>query len=72
MKVGLALVCLGAVIDVAYHLVTDTPGAGHGPVAFTGHLVTLVGMVVTMFGLLGAAFKHRPVEARPTTKGQIR
>ena len=63
---------LAAVIDVAYHVITDAPGAGHGPVALTGHLVTLVGMVVTMFGLLGAALKRRPVQACPTTKGQTR
>jgi hypothetical protein len=70
MRVGLWLAALGAVIDISYHLVTDAPGMGHGPVAFAGHLITLLGMVVTMFGLFGAAFKRRPVEVKPTTKGQ--
>lgn len=70
MRAGLGLAVLGAVVDVGYHLVTDAPGMGHGPVAFIGHTTTLVGMVVTMFGLFGAAFRRRPVEAKPTKKGE--
>ena len=72
MRAGLSLAAIGAVVDIGYHLATEAPGMGHGPVAFTGHLITLLGMVVTMFGLFGAAFKRRPVEAKPTTKGQQR
>lgn len=72
MRAGLGLAVLGAVIDVGYHLVTDVPGMGHGSVAFIGHTTTFVGMVVTMLGLLGAAFKRRPVEAKPTEKGESR
>jgi hypothetical protein len=70
MQVGLGLAALGAAIDIGYHLGTDTPGMGHGSVAFIGHLTTLAGMVVTMLGLFGAAFKRRPLEAQPPTKGQ--
>ena len=70
MRVGLGLAVLGAVIDVGYHLVTDAPGMGHGSVAFLGHTTTLVGMVVTMLGLFGAALKRRPIEAKPTKKGE--
>ena len=70
MRVGLAGAALGAMIDLGYHLMTDAPGMGHGSVAFVGHLTTLVGMVVTMIGLAGTAFKRRPLEAQPTTKGQ--
>lgn len=72
MSTGIAMACLGAAVDIAYHLITDAPGAGHGTVALTGHLVTLLGMVITIFGLLGAAFRRRPVYVRPTTKGQTR
>jgi hypothetical protein len=72
MRAGLGLALLGAVVDIGYHLGTDTPGMGHGSIAFIGHTVTLVGMVVTMLGLIGAAFKHRPVEAKPTKKGESR
>ena len=70
MRVGLGLAVLGAVVDIAYHLATNTPGMGHGPVALIGHFTTLAGMAVTMLGLFGAAFKRRPLEAEPTTKGQ--
>ena len=72
MRVGLSLAALGAVVDIGYHLATQAPGMGHGPVAFAGHLITLLGMVVTMLGLFGAAYKRRPIEAKPTTKGQQR
>lgn len=70
MRAGVGLALMGAVIDIGYHLASDAPGMGHGSVAFIGHLTTLVGMVVTMFGLFGAALRRRPQEARPTTKGQ--
>lgn len=72
MRSGLVLAAVGGVMDVAYHLVTDAPNAAHGSVAFMSHMVTLTGMVVTMAGLVGAAFKRRAVEAEPTTKGAIR
>ncbi len=72
MRAGLGLAVLGAVIDVGYHFATDAPGMGHGPVAVLGHTTTLIGMVVTMLGLAGAAFTRRPVEAKPTKKGQSR
>ena len=72
MQGGLILAALGAVIDIAYHLGTGAPGMGHGPVAFTGHIVTLVGMVITMVGLFGAAWKRRPLEAKPPMKGRAR
>ena len=71
MKAGLSVVGLGLVIDLAYHSLSDAPGAGHGPVAMTGHLVTLGGMLVTMFGLFGVAFKRRPVETQLTSEGEV-
>ena len=72
MRAGLALAILGAVVDIGYHLATDAPGMGHGSIAFIGHTVTLVGMVVTMLGLIEAAVKRRPDEAKPTKKGETR
>ena len=70
MRAGLGLAILGAAIDIGYHLVTNEPGMGHGSVAFIGHTTTLVGMVVTMFGLFGAAGKRRPEVAKPSRKGE--
>jgi hypothetical protein len=70
MRAGLGLAILGAVVDVGYHLVTNASGMGHGSVAFIGHTTTLLGMVVTMIGLFGAAFKRRPEGAKSTKKGE--
>lgn len=71
MSAGLLLTAGGAAVDLAYHLLSDAPGAGHGSVAFTGHLVTLVGMVITLIGLLGAALTRRPGEIKASTKGEV-
>lgn len=71
MRAGLALAVLSAAIDLAYHFISESPGAGHGPVVFTGHLVTLVGVVVTLIGLFGAALRRRPRETKPTTEGEL-
>ena len=72
MRAGFGLAAIGALVDIGYHVATDAPGMGHGSIAFMGHTVTLVGMVVTMLGLIGAALKRRPVEAKPTRKGESR
>ena len=72
MRAGLGLAVIGAAVDIGYHLSTDAPGMGHGSIAFIGHTVTLAGMVVTMIGLVGAALKRRPVEAKPAKKGETR
>ena len=72
MRAGLALASLGAAIDIVYHLGAGTRGAGHGAVAFTGHVVTLIGMVITMLGLLGAAFMRRPINSVTKSKGENR
>jgi hypothetical protein len=66
MRVGLTLAAFGAAIDLGYHLLSDAPGMGDGSVALTGHLTTLAGMVITMLGLVAAAFKRRPLETQPT------
>lgn len=72
MRGGFGLAAIGALVDIGDHVGTDAPGMGHGSIAFIGHTVTLVGMVVTMLGLVGAALKRRPVEAKPTQKGESR
>ena len=72
MRAGLALMAIGALVDIGYHVGTDAPGLGHGPIAFIGHTMTLFGMVITMLGLMGAAFKRRPAEAKPMQKGESR
>jgi hypothetical protein len=72
MKLGLSIVAVGLVVDIGYHAFSDAPGAGHGPIAFSGHLMTLIGMLVTMSGLLGVAFKRRPAETPLTSEGEIR
>jgi hypothetical protein len=71
MQVGLAIAALGGAIDIGYHLLSNAAGAGHSPVAFTGHLVTLIGMVITLFGLFGAALRRRPLEAKTPRKGEF-
>lgn len=70
MRAGLLVTGLGGTIDIGYHLLTTAPGAGHGAVPFIGHLVTIVGMLVTMLGLFGAALVRRPLEAKQTLKGE--
>ena len=72
MRAGLGLALLGAVVDIGHHLAADASRMGHGSIAFIGHAVTLAGMLVTMLGLIGAALKRRPVEAKSTKKGQNR
>lgn len=70
MQTGLGIALAGGIVDVLYHSAGDVSGAGHGPVALTGHLVTLAGMALTLLGLAGAARSRRGAEARPaTTKG---
>ena len=72
MRVGLVLATVGAAIDVGYHFASGVPGMGHSSTAMTGHLVTLIGMVVTMLGLIGAALKRRPARAKTISKGRSR
>ena len=72
MKAGLAITLAGGSLDVGYHLLAAAAEA-HGPVASAAHLIVLVGMVVTMLGLLGPAFKRRPTSSPTSTiEGDIR
>ena len=72
MRGGLGLAAIGALVDIGYHVWTDAPGMGHGSIAFIGHTVTLLGMVITMLGLVGAAFTRPHIETKPTQKGESR
>jgi hypothetical protein len=71
MRVGLGIAVLGAAMDIAYHLGTTAP-TGHGAIAFIGHLVTLIGMTVTMAGLIATAFRGRRSRASELQKGVAR
>lgn len=52
------MVVAGAVVDTVYHVMPRQPGlAAWG--GLVGHLVTLVGMVIVMAGVLGVALKNR-------------
>ena len=68
---GFALLGLGLVVDLGYHLVF---GGGHGSsmdsMGLIGHLITLVGMVVSLVGVVVAAW--RPAPGHSTSEGEIR
>lgn len=53
MRLGLAVFAVGGLADVLYHVLT-VPSDAPAPGAFWAHLVTLVGMVLTMLGILTA------------------
>jgi hypothetical protein len=72
MQAGLGLVVLGAVLDIAYHVGTDAHDMEHSSIAWFIHTSILIGMVVTMLGLVAAAFNRHAVEAQPTRKGESR
>ncbi|MGH2789044.1 MAG: hypothetical protein ACRDJV_14245 [Actinomycetota bacterium] len=71
MRLGLGIAVLGAAMDIAYHLSTNAP-TGHGAIAFIGHLGTLIGMIVTMAGLIATAFKGSRSRANQLQKGVAR
>lgn len=55
---GSAVVVAGAVVDAVYHVMPRQSG----PVAWgglVGHLITLVGMVIVMAGVVGVALQNR-------------
>lgn len=55
---GFVVVLAGAVVDTVYHVVPrESDLAAWGGLA--GHLVTFVGMVIVMAGVVGVALKNR-------------
>lgn len=57
---GLATVVAGGLMDATYHLAVG--GEHLDEVGLDSHLVTLLGMVVTMGGVLGVGLRQRHVE----------
>jgi hypothetical protein len=55
VRVGFLIVVAGGVIDVGYHLLLSGAGGGVDRVGYAGHLVTLVGMVVSLVGVFRTA-----------------
>jgi hypothetical protein len=55
VRVGFLIVVAGGVIDFGYHLLLSGAGGGVDRVGYAGHLVTLVGMVVSLVGVFRAA-----------------
>jgi hypothetical protein len=55
VRFGFVIVVLGGVIDFGYHLLLAGAGGGVDRVGYAGHLVTLVGMVMSMIGVFRAA-----------------
>jgi hypothetical protein len=55
---GFVVVAAGAVVDTAYHVLPRRPGLGAWA-GLAGHLITLVGMVIVMVGVLGVALRNR-------------
>jgi hypothetical protein len=57
LSLGVLLILAGAVVDTGYHL-WWSGGVRFAAVGLVGHLVTLAGMVVTMFGVLAVGLRH--------------
>jgi len=55
---GFVLVVTGGLIDTGYHLVPRSTGLIEWA-GLTGHLVTLLGMLVTMAGVLSVGLRKR-------------
>lgn len=62
LRVGFAIVALGAVVDVTHH----ASAVGGDTTALAGHLLSLFGMLVVMAGVLTSAARAR---ARRITDG---
>jgi hypothetical protein len=55
---GFALVLVGGLVDVAYHLAPLRPGLDSAA-GLAGHLITLLGMVIVMVGVLAVGLRNR-------------
>lgn len=63
MRIGLGVFAVGGSADVAYHAGVQIGWGIPAAAAFWAHLITLVGMVVTMLGVLtGGRWKRRTQE----------
>ena len=66
VQLGFALIAAGALVDTAYHVWWNGDDR-HAGLGLFGHLVTLVGMVVTMAGVAAAGIRS---SARQSAKGE--
>jgi len=67
VELGFAVIAVGTLIDVAYHLWWSA-GDRYAGLGLLGHLVTLAGMVLTMVGLVAAGLRS---PARQPLKGEF-
>ncbi|HEY4410496.1 MAG TPA: hypothetical protein VGO87_11500 [Acidimicrobiia bacterium] len=66
MNLGFALIAVGVIVDVAYHVVWNGDGRYAG-LGLLGHVITLLGMVVTMVGVAVTGLRSA---ARPSVRGE--
>jgi len=66
VDLGFVLIAAGVLVDVAYHL-WWSGDEQHARLGLLGHTVTLVGMVVTMAGVVAAGLRS---SSRPSPKGE--
>jgi hypothetical protein len=58
VRAGFAIVLLGGVVDTTYHLSPYRTGVVAWA-GLAGHVVTLVGMVVAVVGVVSIGLRHR-------------
>lgn len=58
---GVAVIVVGLALDVGYHVFGSAPRAAPPccGIGWTGHVVTLAGMVLALAGVIGLAVKGR-------------
>ncbi len=69
MRIGLIIVVFGGALDVVFHASpsswTSTLQMVLGSEGYWAHIVTLIGMIITLVGMLLAAYRHRIHPAEP-------
>ncbi len=71
MRIGLIVVLFGGALDILFHTAPSpwvpTLEAILGSGGYWAHVVTLIGMIITIVGMLVAAYRHR---MHPTDPGR--
>ncbi|HYG71392.1 MAG TPA: hypothetical protein VEC15_03775 [Actinomycetota bacterium] len=69
MRLGFAVLALGLGADLAYHLAFGIEPSHHDhaseAVPLAIHMIVVVGMALTIVGVIGTAFDHRRRSPRP-------
>ncbi len=69
MRIGLIIVVFGGALDVVFHASPSswTPAVTMilGSEGYWAHIVTLIGMIITLVGMLLAAYRNRIHPAEP-------